>query len=232
MTTFFVTATGTEIGKTFITRELVHALRVDQRPTKAIKPIISGWDDDQISTSDTGELLTALGVPQTASAIDSMSPWRFKAPLSPHLAAAQEQREISFDELMVVTEDFMAQECAHSFIEGVGGVMVPIQYDFTVLDWMEAAALPIILVTGSYLGTLSHTLTAVEVIKHRNLSISALLINASTEDTEPLLQTESTLRQLLPELTIFSLPYLTTPNSHFERSITEPIIRHLDGIAP
>ena len=51
------------------------------------------------------------------------------------------------------------------FIEGVGGIMVPLDGARTVLDWMAALEIPLLLVVGGYLGTISHTLTALDVLR-------------------------------------------------------------------
>ena len=57
-------------------------------------------------------------------------------------------------------------------IEGIGGIMVPLDDEHTVLDWMLVLQLPVILVAGSYLGTLSHTLTALDVLRRRGLTVT------------------------------------------------------------
>ena len=64
-------------------------------------------------------------------------------------------------------------------IEGVGGIMVPLDERHTVLDWMSALRLPVLLVAGSYLGTISHTLTALHVLAQRNLDIAAVVVSES-----------------------------------------------------
>ena len=72
------------------------------------------------------------------------------------------------------------------FIEGVGGVMVPVDATHTVLDWIEALGIQVILVTGSYLGSLSHTLTALGVLEQRKIPVFAVIVNESEESAVPL----------------------------------------------
>ena len=69
------------------------------------------------------------------------------------------------------------------FIEGVGGIMVPLDARHTVLDWMAALDIPLLLVVGSYLGTISHTLTALDVLAQRNLKIAAIVVSESERGT-------------------------------------------------
>ncbi len=57
--------------------------------------------------------------------------------------------------------------------------MVPLDDTHTVLDWMTALRIPVLLVAGSYLGTISHTLTALHVLAQRNLDIAAVVVSES-----------------------------------------------------
>ncbi|MDG4870018.1 dethiobiotin synthase, partial [Guyparkeria sp. 1SP6A2] len=68
-----------------------------------------------------------------------------------------------------------------TLIEGVGGVMVPLNDRHTVRDWMAGLGLPAILVAGTYLGTLSHTLTAIETLERARLHIAVVVLNESAE---------------------------------------------------
>ena len=89
MTTVFVTGTGTDVGKTFVTAALIRILRASGQEVDAIKPVVSGFDPERLSASDPGALLAALGRPVTMAEIDRVAPWRFAAPLSPDLAAEE-----------------------------------------------------------------------------------------------------------------------------------------------
>lgn len=178
MTGYFVTATGTDIGKTYVTAGLVKALSA-----KAIKPIVSGFDGG----GDAAALLEAMGEAPTLENIARMSAWRFAAPLSPDMAAARENRFIDFAELVTFTRQSVKDGLV--FVEGVGGVMVPLTATHTTLDWMAEVKLPLILVTGSYLGTLSHTLTAVDTVSRRGLKIALVVVNESAESPVSLAET-------------------------------------------
>ena len=92
MSAYFVSATGTDIGKTFVARGLIRALRARGRNVAALKPVVSGFEPSEAAGSDSGLLLAALGRPVTLDAISEISPWRFAAPLAPDMAAAREGR--------------------------------------------------------------------------------------------------------------------------------------------
>src|SRR5215217_5058199 len=97
MSAFFVTATGTAVGKTFVTAGLIRQLRRAGRTVKALKPVVSGFDSSFSADSDPGVLLTALGGSVSLADIERIAPWRFSAPLSPDMAAQREGRSLDLD---------------------------------------------------------------------------------------------------------------------------------------
>jgi dethiobiotin synthetase len=179
MTTVFVTGSGTGVGKTFVTTRLIAELRAAGRAVRALKPVASGFDAAHPEDSDSGALLRALGLPCSTANLDAISPWRFTAPLSPDMAAAREGRKLPFSDLV----DFCRARSAAdvTLIEGIGGVMVPLDAEHTVLDWIAALRAPVVLVAGSYLGTLSHTLTAAAVLRARGCALGAVVVSESIE---------------------------------------------------
>lgn len=204
MTSYFVTATGTDIGKTFVTAGIIRHLREQRQKVAALKPIVSGFDLATAALSDPGILLAALDEPIVPETLDRVSPWRFAAPLSPDMAAAREGRAIDFDILLRVCREGMAAANGPLFIEGVGGVMVPLDGRHTVLDWMVEMALPLIVVTGSYLGTISHTLTTLDVLARRGLRVAALVVNESPTDI-PLTETMDAIERFAPGIPMSGL---------------------------
>ncbi len=203
MPSFFVTATGTDIGKTYVTAGLVRACRRKGRAVTALKPVVSGFDPLSPESSDPYALMDAMDLPVTS--LDRISPWRFAAPLSPDMAAAREDREIDMKDVEGFCREALAtQETV--FIEGVGGVMVPMNARETVADWMAALRLPLILVAGSYLGTISHTLTALDVVLRRELNVACIIVNETENSTVPLKDTIATIARFSGGITVAPLP--------------------------
>lgn len=210
MRRYFITATGTDIGKTFVTCALVHAARKHGKSLEVYKPIISGIEDDNPAGSDSALLLEALGREVTPANLDVISPWRFKEALAPSMAAAKEGKEFPITELFEWTHNTIQnfnQELM--LIEGVGGVMVPLDTHHTVCDWMMVASLTSILVAGSYLGTISHTLTALETLEHAGIAVRAVVVCESPNSTVALEDTLRELRIFVPESTqVIALPQM------------------------
>jgi dethiobiotin synthetase len=167
---------------------------------------VSGFDIATAAVSDPGVLLEALDEPITPEALDRISPWRFVAPLSPDMAAARERRSVPYDDVVSFCSSAIAKHKGTLFIEGVGGVMVPLDESHTVLDWMVALGLPAIVVAGTYLGTISHTLTALDVLKRANVKIAALVLNVSGDGAVPIAETRRTLARFSPQVPIAEIP--------------------------
>lgn len=210
MTGFFVTATGTEIGKTFITTALVRYAKNQKVSFLPSKPIISGWSDD-IEQSDTGLLLKAAGLLINEANIEALSPWRYTLPLTPDMAAFLENREISISLLMDFCQkrQLLAKERnAIHLIEGAGGLMSPIKGRFTNLEWIKALDYRCILIVGSYLGTLSHTLTALKALESAGIKIAALVVNETPSSKVPLAYTVDYLSATAP-FPVIEIPHVT-----------------------
>jgi len=204
MTGVFITSTGTGIGKTFLTAGLVRYFRENSQSVEAYKPVISGFDPSAPEASDTGVILSALGRRATEDEIDRISPWRFAAPLSPNMAAHKEGRTIDFQALVTYSRT-CATSADVALIEGVGGIMVPLDDRHTVLDWMLELRLPTILVVGSYLGTISHTLSALDVLGRRGLEVRAIVVDETADSSVAFEDTVATIKQFAKNTDVVAL---------------------------
>jgi dethiobiotin synthetase len=211
---YFVTSTGTDVGKTFVTSGLIRYLRESNQPVSALKPVVSGYDSSVVETSDPAVLLAALGRQVTADEIERIAPWRFRAPLAPDIAAAREGRSIDFDKLISFSRAAIGAANGPLFIEGVGGIMVPLDARRTVLDWMAALDIPLLLVVGGYLGTISHTLTALDVLAQRKLTIAAIVVSENDRDTVELNDTVASISRFAAGIEVVGLPRLPAGLHH------------------
>ncbi len=210
MSAIFVTGAGTDIGKTYASAALVRARRAAGRHVLALKPVASGLPHDPFdpafAASDTAVLLAAQGVAVSAETVAACSPWRFMAALSPDMAARAEGRAFRLDDVTAWCRQQLetAGPDLDVLIEGVGGVMSPAAEDGLVLDWIAALRIPSLLVCGSYLGGISHALTAVEALRSRNAAIAGLILNESLGSVVDFDETAQTLRRFsgLPVATL------------------------------
>ena len=221
MSAIFITATGTDVGKTYVAASLIRHLRGMGRMVDAIKPVASGFDPAEPGASDAAVLLGALGLRVTDEEIDRISPWRFRAALSPDLAAAHEGRTIDVDAVIGFCRTAFERRRDILLIEGVGGVMVPLDGQRTVLDLMMALELPLILVTGSYLGTISHTLTALDALFRRGLQVLTIVVSETPGSSVPLPDTVAAIARFAEP--VIGLPRQTAPGR--SNATTEALTR-------
>lgn len=168
MAGWIVAGTGTEIGKTHVACALIRGWRAAGLKVRVLKPVLSGVDLDDPATwadSDPGRLLAAAEQPLTRETLRAACPYFFRAPLSPDQAAAREGRSLALAEVLAAIRRFEADPGeAELLVEGAGGVMSPLGVDATQLELWRALGWPVLLVGGTYLGSLSHTLTALAAL--------------------------------------------------------------------
>ncbi len=97
--------------------------------------------------------------------------------------------DIDVDAVIAYCRTAIDQRRDIMLIEGVGGIMVPLDSQRTILDVMMALQVPLILVTGSYLGTISHTLTALDALYRRSMKVMAIIVSETPGSTVPLDET-------------------------------------------
>jgi dethiobiotin synthetase len=199
----FITATGTDIGKTFVTAGLARGLREKGHRVAVRKPVVTGFDAKAWAGSDPAVLLEAIGETPSLAAIEKIAPYRFVPPLSPDMAARRDGTAIDFADLVAFCRKSLAEAEDVLLFEGIGGLMVPLTERHTVADLIAALKIPMILVTGSYVGSLSHTLTALEVAQHRGLPIAAVVVNESAGSAASPEETAGSLHAFFKAATLF-----------------------------
>lgn len=178
MNGFFVTATGTGVGKTLVSAALVAALRREGREAGVVKLVQTGCALDD-PDGDAVRLAEWSGLDAGPEAI---CPLALPLPAAPAVAARAAGVELRLGELLrAVTA--RAQGHALTIVEGVGGIAVPLTRHALVLDAIAALELPVILVAQAGLGTINHTLLSLWALRARRCRITGVIFNAGA--TEP-----------------------------------------------
>lgn len=192
----FITGTDTGVGKTVVAAALAWSLKQRGIAVGVMKPIETGVDSAGEIFSDSACLRNAAGV---EDAMELISPYRFPAPLAPLAAARLMGRTIDLDHVV----DAYHQLCTkHSYlvVEGVGGVMVPIRADCSVLDLMARLGLPAVLVGPAILGGVNHVLLTVDKLRSRGIQVAAVMLNALEKDRRASMMQVQTTTELIKEL--------------------------------
>ena len=175
---YFVTATGTDVGKTFITALLVKKWRDSGIDAGYYKAALSGAElrDGKWVAGDADYVKRIANLPDSQEQLVS---YVYKEAVSPHLAARKEGNPV---DLTKVKADFEAACARHEFIfaEGSGGIICPIRYDDQKIfleDIIKTVNLPILVVTTAALGSINACVLTVEYARSRGLDIRGLIVN-------------------------------------------------------
>lgn len=214
MSQFFITSSGTGVGKTFVTAALTHQLKADGKNVRALKPIISGFDPAD-ETTDVHQLLAAQGLEFNEENLKKVVTYIYKQPLAPDMASRiEDSEEVELEVVNKLCEPVLDGEI--TLIEGVGGVMAPLNFDESVLDWVKSLNIPVILVVGSYLGAISHALTANEVLLANNIEVRSVVISESEDKEVPSHETYSSLTHFIAPERLHFLKRVVSSNKGFE----------------
>lgn len=153
---FFITGTGTGVGKTYVGAALARALRAAGKRVGVYKPVASGCDcrDGELVSPDALALWDAAGRPGD---LEQVCPQRFAAPLAPHLAARAEGRRVD-PQLLREGIAPWRETSDIVLVEGAGGLMSPLSDDDYNADLAAEFGYPLVVVSANILGTINATL--------------------------------------------------------------------------
>ncbi len=222
---FFVTGTDTGVGKTIITAALIKTAHLLGFKTCGMKPIETGCirEGDMLVPSDGMFIKTVAHMEES---VKHVSPYCFESPLAP--LPASEIEGISVD-LEKIQNAYMSLLKKYDvvIVEGIGGLLVPINKNFFVLDLARAFGLPVIVVSKPGLGTINHTMLTVNYAIKEGLVVAGIIINYSqpsegmlAENTNP-----EIIRKISPVPIIGIFPYLTDLESN---TLEKAAIRNLN----
>jgi dethiobiotin synthetase len=185
MSTVFVTAIGTDCGKTHVSAAILRELIARGRPALALKPLMSGYSPDALQDSDAGRLLNAMGSAVSKEAVDGICWKSFTDWLAPNAAARRAGVALDYAELFAFVRDRLHGHDGAALVEGAGGVMSPLTDTHTNIDLAADLRSPVLLLASNYLGAVSHTLTALEVLARRNLEVKAVVVTETLPNAGP-----------------------------------------------
>lgn len=169
----FVTATDTGVGKTLVSSALAYFLRSKGLRVGVMKPVETGVEDPTQPGPDAALLAWAA---QSQSPPELISPYRFRAPMAPSLAAREEGCSVDLNRII---ESFRSLASEHDFIivEGAGGLMVPVAGGILIADLVHTLDLPLLTICRPGLGTINHSLLTLFAARTMELPLAGFMIN-------------------------------------------------------
>ncbi len=156
---YFIAGIDTNVGKTIASAIVTQALEADY------------WKPVQAGDLDKSDSLTVEHLLSNNKSTIHPEAYRLQTPASPHYAAAVDGIEIQAERLTPPTTD------NHLVIEGAGGLFVPLNDRYLIIDLIQQLDLPVLLVVNFYLGSINHTLASIEALQRRSIPIAGLLFN-------------------------------------------------------
>ena len=169
MTTYFITGTSTDVGKTIVSAILVEALKADYW-----KPVQAG----ELEHCDTQKVKNLISNYKSKF---HRSSFALKTPMSPHAAAKIDDITIDIEEIKV------PKTKNHLVIEGAGGLLVPLNNTQTILDLIKPNY-KVIVVSRHYLGSINHTLLTVNLLKEKGFDVAIIFSGNEHKSTEDIIK--------------------------------------------
>jgi dethiobiotin synthetase len=184
MKAFFVTGTDTGVGKTVVTSAIAAYCSLKKHlDVGVMKPIESGLPagGSDLPRGDAFLLKEASG---SRDALSVIRPYIFEAPLAPEAASEREHVEI---DVAAVDATYRKLSQSHDvlFVEGAGGILVPIRRGFFFIDLVKDWKIPVLVVSRLGLGTINHTLLTCRYLHHEGVAVAGVVLNDTDDAADP-----------------------------------------------
>ncbi|WIH90172.1 dethiobiotin synthase [Brachyspira pilosicoli] len=173
--TIFITATGTDIGKTYVSGLIAKHIKDKGLNIGYYKAALSGSND--IKDSDAWYVKQQADLPDS---YDEMVSYTYKHAYSPHLAA---QIEGNPPDIKIIKNAYKDISKKHDYmiVEGSGGIICPIRYDSNqkifLEDIIKELNIPSLIIADAGLGTINSTVLTIEYMRSKNLKINGVILN-------------------------------------------------------
>jgi len=227
---YFITATDTDAGKTFISTQLLYYWHQCGHSTLGFKPIASGCQQTLkgLQNDDALKIMAASNITLPYSQIN---PYAFEPAIAPHIAAQKTGIRINIQE---IADNILAQQhkADYLLVEGVGGWLVPLNKEETLADLAHLLNFPIILLVQLRLGCINQALLTAQAIEQKGLPIAGWIANNSLSTASPMSHKTENINSLKERLNapfLGELPYFSETELNNNITLEKFInIKHLD----
>lgn len=199
----FVTGTGTGVGKTVCAAAIIAALTARGNNVRAFKPAVTGLAESSDAEWPHDHVALAEATPSQRA--EEVAPYLFDPAVSPHLAAELAGTTI---DPKAIRRRAVEQSTAGDLMvcEGVGGLLTPLTYDYSVLDLAVDLALPVVVVGHAGLGTISDTRLTVDAARNARLFVAGVVLNRWPAEPDTIQRSNRTTLERVCGLPVATLP--------------------------
>lgn len=175
----FITGTGTDVGKTYVTGLILKKLNENGLNPAYYKAAMSGNERDLEGRLIPGDAVNVKKISGIKQPLEEMCPYIYENAVSPHLASRIEGNHVKFD---VVEKGFdqVCEKYDYITMEGSGGIVCPICFDeekIQLEDIVKKLNLACLIVADAGLGTINDVVLTVEYMRARNIDIKGIIFN-------------------------------------------------------
>ena len=179
----FITGTDTGVGKTLVAGGIARILADEGLKVGVFKPVATGCRSE-MGQLVSGDAMFLAMCAETDYPLSVIAPVCYKLAAAPIVCVQAEEREIDYQQIAAMY-NYLCSCCDVVLVEGIGGVLVPLDEEYTILDIAAKMGLPAVIVARPTLGTINHTLLTVKAVRDAGLPIAGVVINgynAATAD--------------------------------------------------
>lgn len=204
---YFIAGTDTDVGKTLIACGILEKARQQGLKTAAVKPVAAGCEQTSEGLRN-GDALALQDAMTLDLSYAEVNPVAFEPPIAPHIAAMQENKQLSVPRLAGFCSGVLMQPCDLVLVEGAGGWRVPLNPRETLANLAMELNLPVILVVGMKLGCINHALLSVEAIERDGLKVAGWVANRIDPDMSCYEENMMTFKTLIKAPCLGEVPFL------------------------
>lgn len=175
----FITGTGTDVGKTYVTGLILKKLREHNRKAAYYKAAMSGNERKKDGTLIPGDALFVKKISEIGQPLHEMCPYVYEQAVSPHLASKIEGNPVDLEQVLEQF-DRICSNYEYITAEGSGGILCPLRFDgqnIQLEDFVKARNMSSLIVADAGLGTINAVVLTVEYMKAHGLPVKGIIFN-------------------------------------------------------
>lgn len=222
MTTFFITGTDTDVGKTYVASALLAAAAGLGYRSLGLKPVAAGCESTPEGLRN-ADALSLMAASSMKLSYDEINPMALQAACAPHIAAAEEGRQLNAQRLVGMLRGSLSHRPDFGLVEGAGGWRVPLNSREFISALPKQLNLPVVMVVNLRLGCLNAALLTAEVILRDGLNLVGWVANCAEQPMQYQQENIATLQHWLPAPCLAVFP--------FEPNMNAPVVQQQAELA-
>ena len=170
----FITGTNTEVGKTFITKNLIERIQLKGYSVSPYKPVETGCIKKSLTLIPNDSMIYFRAINKRI-ALDQINPYRFLEPISPAAAIKRSKRKVTINDYLSKLKDLPNSDL--TIIEGAGGLCSPLAPDGYNIDLIRKAKVSTVLVAKDEIGVINNVILSLSMLEKYKIKVLAIVLN-------------------------------------------------------